>query len=196
MSAVQNDTLKINHCVNRAAPVSIYRDWPASLHWHHNKNLWHQYFLYTCEKGNLSLVNLTFVVILSCQHLLSRSFYYKNKSIFTIIFWADNHAFRTVAIFDNASWSLNQNKKLVPTRISQIAQTNSFTHRWRLELWRWCGRDYHVTFQSFTNNFRWNLWRSECAKMVINFFWRSLSFSKFALLQRVRIVNGIQPENC
>ena len=31
MSAVQNDTLKINHCVNRAAPVSIYRDWPASL---------------------------------------------------------------------------------------------------------------------------------------------------------------------
>ena len=34
MSAVQNDTLslKINHCVNRAAPVSIYRDWPASLH--------------------------------------------------------------------------------------------------------------------------------------------------------------------
>ena len=33
MSAVQNDTLKINHCVNRAAPVSIYRDWPASLGW-------------------------------------------------------------------------------------------------------------------------------------------------------------------
>ena len=33
MSAVQNDTLKINHCVNRAAPSSIYRDWPASLHW-------------------------------------------------------------------------------------------------------------------------------------------------------------------
>ena len=32
MSAVQNDTLKINHCVNRVAPVSIYyRDWPASL---------------------------------------------------------------------------------------------------------------------------------------------------------------------
>ena len=31
MSAVQIDTLKINHCVNRAAPVSIYRDWPASL---------------------------------------------------------------------------------------------------------------------------------------------------------------------
>ena len=31
MSAVQNDTLKINHYVNRAAPVSIYRDWPASL---------------------------------------------------------------------------------------------------------------------------------------------------------------------
>ena len=31
MSAVQNDTLKINHCVNRAAPVSFYRDWPASL---------------------------------------------------------------------------------------------------------------------------------------------------------------------
>ena len=31
MNAVQNDTLKINHCVNRAAPVSIYRDWPASL---------------------------------------------------------------------------------------------------------------------------------------------------------------------
>ena len=31
MSAVQNDTLKINYCVNRAAPVSIYRDWPASL---------------------------------------------------------------------------------------------------------------------------------------------------------------------
>ena len=31
MSAVQNDTLKINHCVNRAAPISIYRDWPASL---------------------------------------------------------------------------------------------------------------------------------------------------------------------
>ena len=31
MSAVQNDTLKINHCVNRAAPVSIYRDWPASV---------------------------------------------------------------------------------------------------------------------------------------------------------------------
>ena len=36
MSAVQNDTLKINHYVNRAAPVSIYRDWPASLldTWH------------------------------------------------------------------------------------------------------------------------------------------------------------------
>ena len=31
MSAVQNDTVEINHCVNRAAPVSIYRDWPASL---------------------------------------------------------------------------------------------------------------------------------------------------------------------
>ena len=86
-------------------------------------------FLYTCEKGNLLLVNLTFVVtcILSCQHLLSRSFYNKNKSIFTIIFWADNHAFRTAAMFDNISSSQNQNKKLVPTRISQIAQTNSFT---------------------------------------------------------------------
>ena len=38
MSAVQNDTLKINHCVNRAAPVSIYRDWPASLSFARLKN--------------------------------------------------------------------------------------------------------------------------------------------------------------
>ena len=157
--------------------------------------MWHKYFLYTCEKGNLSLVNLTFVVILSCQHLLSRSFYNKNKSIFTIIFWADNHAFRTVAIFDIASWSQNQNKKLFPLGFHRSHKPIHLL-KWRHELWRWCGRDYHVTFHSFTNNFYWNLWRSECAKMVINFFWRSLSFSKFALLQRVRIVNGIQPENC
>ena len=122
-------------------------------------------------------------------------FYNKNKSIFTIIFWADNHAFRTAAMFDNISSSQNQNKNSFPLGFHK-SHKPIHLHMWRHELWRWCGRDYHMTFQSFTNNFCWNLWRSECAKMVINFFWRSLSFSKFALLQRVRVVNGIQPENC
>ena len=43
-----------------------------------------------------------------------------------IIFWGDDHAFWTVAMLYHTSWSKNQNK-LVPTRILQIAQTNSFT---------------------------------------------------------------------
>ena len=59
-----------------------------------------------------------------------------------------------------------------------------------------CEGGVEETIQSFTNNFRWNLWRSECSKMVINFFWQSLSLSEFTLLQRVSIVDGIQPENC
>ena len=48
-----------------------------------------------------------------------------------------------------------------------------------------CEGGLEETIQSFTDNFRWNLWRSECSKMVINFFWQSLSLSKFTLLQKV-----------
>ena len=44
-----------------------------------------------------------------------------------IMFWGDDHAFWTVAMLYHTSSSQNQNKKLVPTRILQIAQTNSLT---------------------------------------------------------------------
>ena len=39
----------------------------------------------------------------------------------------------------------------------------------------------------FTNNFCWNVWKSWWSKMVIKFFWQSLSFSEFTLLCGVSI---------
>ena len=88
--------------------------------------------------------------------------------------------FRRLPCWITLSWSQNQNKKLIPTQILQIAQTNSFTWvtSWIVKVvWKRLSCEYPFLYKQL----RWNLWRSECSKNGYQFPLTESSFSKFTL---------------